>query len=111
MRLRSRLIKLERRSVPATTTLRDPGCNCRNFTDFHNEREVQRMRDKGCPVHGTRDLGNLFWRVSWLPLDLEDREVCDCPPNLWREFLEGKRPRPTEEKIAESEREQNARRS
>jgi len=44
-----------------------------------------------CAVHNVRDLGRLCWLPAGLPLQQEDRELCSCPANRTREFLEGKR--------------------
>jgi hypothetical protein len=76
-------------------------CNCKRVTNFHTAEELEAIRNVPCPEHGVRNLGFAIYRTQWLPLDKEDRQFCKCPPSAWREFLEGKRPRPTEVEIME----------
>jgi hypothetical protein len=68
-------------------------CVCRHGrqTAYHNAEELKAMMDIGCPVHGFRDLGDLRWQPSGLPLQSEDRILCTCPPSPVREFLQGGR--------------------
>ena len=87
-------------------------CNCKRETGFHTPEELEAIASVPCPEHGVRDLGFVMFRTIWLPLDEEDRQFCKCPPDLWREFLEGKRPRPTqEEQMEESRRREEQQRS
>jgi len=62
------------------------------------------MMDIRCPVHRFRDLGDLRWLPSRLPLLSEDRTLCSCPPSPVREFLQGKRGPLTELEQEEEER-------
>ncbi|SRR5712692_171464 len=76
-------------------------CNCRIETKYHYREDLQTIikvqGDLPCPVHVVRDLG-VFWQTPKnMPLLQEDRELCSCPPNLRRTYLEGKGPAPPRE--------------
>ena len=68
-------------------------CVCRKGrqTCYHNAEELKAMMDIPCHLHGFRDLGDLRWVPSGLPLRSEDRIICSCPPSPVREFLQGER--------------------
>ncbi len=69
------------------------GCTCRSGqeTTYHTAGDLERIMNVGCPVHQFRDLGHLSWVPSGTPLLLEDRYLCECPPNPTRDLLGGKR--------------------
>ena len=71
---------------------REP-CNCRTGgqTMYHNARELETLVQIACPAHGFRDLGQLRWMPSGLPLQPGDDEFCSCAPSPVREFLQGRR--------------------
>ena len=57
-----------------------------------------------CPLHGFRDLGRLRWLPPGLPLQVDDKKFCMCPPSPLREFLQGQRGPLNEEEQREQER-------
>jgi len=81
-------------------------CVCRTGrqTSYHSAEELQAMMDIRCPAHGLRDLGDLRWLPSGLPLQPEDQALCSCPPSPVREFLQDSRWTLTEAEQAEEER-------
>ncbi len=101
--LKSRIERLEnlRRQSPPR------GCNCRQMTWFHTAAELEAIMAIPCPVHGLRRLGFICAHPLHYPLDPEHQHLCCCPPDSWREFLEGKRGRPTEEEKNEAIRRHN----
>jgi hypothetical protein len=93
MRIKKRLRALEAASRFSA------GCKCR-FSDetlFHSAADLERIMSVRCPVHIFRDLGELSWAPSSMPLRTEDRPLCSCPPSPTREWLAGKRGPLTEE--------------
>jgi hypothetical protein len=68
-------------------------CTCRigTRTAFHTAEELAKIMAGRCPVHRFRDLGCLRWLPKGLPLHLDDRILCSCPPCPVREFLQGRR--------------------
>jgi hypothetical protein len=106
--LQSRLLDLDRRLKKLESRLsillaerRRLDCICRKVTNYHTARELEAIFSIPCPTHGVMNPGSIFYRTTWLPLDPEHRQFCKCPPNIWREFIEGKRPRPTSAEEAE----------
>lgn len=86
--IEKRVRRLEALSLPV-----DCRCNCRTeeVTLYHNAADLARIITARCPVHGIRDLGCVSWVPSGMPLNVEDRCFCSCPPCPAREWLEGKR--------------------
>ena len=108
MALQTRLLDLDRRLKKLESRLsillaerRRLNCTCRKETNYHTACELEAIFSIPCPTHGVMDPGAIFYRTTWLPLAPEHRPFCKCPPNIWREFLERKRPRPTSAEEAE----------
>jgi hypothetical protein len=66
-------------------------CNCRigEQTRYHTALELKEIMDVRCPVHQIRDLGDVIWIPSGLPLRSEDGEFCFCSRSAVREFIQG----------------------
>lgn len=102
-RLTRRIENLEKKQAERERARFLALCNCRHFgevTSFHTAADLASIMAVRCPVHGFRTLGALWYRPRWLPL-LKDREHCSCPPDPWRDFVEGKREKPTSEELME----------
>jgi hypothetical protein len=93
------------RALEAASRAIGKPCRCRagRQTRYHTAEELKQMMDAGCAVHGFRELGNLIWVGSGLPLRLEDQHLCSCPPCPVREFLRGRRGPLTEVEQQEEE--------
>jgi hypothetical protein len=85
--LEKRVSALERRLVKGAAE----GCNCRmgEQTRYHTALELEEIMAVSCPVHEIRDLGDVIWIPSGLPLRSEDGEFCFCPRSAVRDFLQG----------------------
>lgn len=80
-------------------------CSCRSQgqTTFHNAEELRMIMDVRCQAHLFRDLGELSWLPSGLPLQSEDRRFCCCPQSQIREFILGRRQPLTERELREDQ--------
>ena len=105
--LEKRVATLKKSLSEMAANRRGLNCNCRKNTDIHCADEFEAIAAVPCPVHGVRAMGFVMKRSSWLPLDKELRQFCHCPPDLHREYVEGKRPLPTEEEKSEERRRRN----
>ena len=87
MRIKKRLGALE------AVSRFSAGCKCRfsQVTSFHSAADLERIMSVRCPVHIFCDLGELSWAPLSMPLRMEDRPLCCCPPSPTHEWLEGKR--------------------
>jgi hypothetical protein len=103
-RLENRTRSLEKVLSEVAARCRGLHCNCRDHTDVHNADELEAILKIPCPEHGLRDLGSIFFRTQWLPLDQEFQHLCNCPPDLHRDFVAGKRPKPTDAEVKEQDR-------
>jgi len=74
-------------------------CICGKVIRYHTSDELELILAERCSVHGVVKPRFIMWRRPNTPLAPEHRKYCKCPPNLWREFLEGKRPRPTTDEL------------
>lgn len=93
-RLKSKLDKIERSVATIEIARKYANCNCRRETRFHTPEELERIMAISCPVHGVRALGFTWFTPSWMPINQEDWEFCDCPPNLRRDMKMGRIPLP-----------------
>jgi hypothetical protein len=68
------------------------GCICRSGrqTFYHTASDLKRILNVACPLHPFRDLGHLSCVPAGMPLLAQDRYLCDCSPNLSRDWLAGK---------------------
>jgi hypothetical protein len=115
--LSTRLKTLQRRVATLERVfaelLRERGalaCRCRKEVNYHTAGELKKILSVPCPLHGVRKVGFIMYLAPTYALAEEDRQFCECPPKLWREYLEGKRSRPTsDELMKESNREQEKR--
>ena len=97
--LRGRIEKLEIRLSRVCEQAEAESCICGKLIEYHTSYELELILAERCPVHGVAE-PKFIWQISEnMPLALEYRKYCKCPPNAWREFLEGKRPRPTRDEL------------
>ena len=97
--LRGRIEKLEKRFSRVCEQAKAESCICGKVLDYHTSDELELILAERCPVHGLAE-PKFIWQISEnMPLELEHRKYCKCPPNAWRAFLEGKRPRPTMDEL------------
>jgi hypothetical protein len=89
----TRVSALEKRLCRLAQFLQAGKCSCRigETTLYHNPRELEAILQSVCPVHGFRDVGELMWAGSALPLRGEDQQFCSCLQSSIREFLLGGR--------------------
>lgn len=69
-------------------------CKCRpssETTFYHTADDLERIMRIRCPLHIFRNLGQLSWAPSSMPLQPEDCELCSCPPSPTRDWLQGLR--------------------
>jgi hypothetical protein len=90
--------------VLSECTCRGTGGSCGN-TMYHTNDELEVILYVPCPVHGLRDPGPIWFRGRPYPLARPDWDYCTCPPHPWRDFVMGKRPRPTQEEIEQYSKE------
>jgi len=97
--LRGRIEKLELLLSRICEQIEAESCICGKVIHYHSSDELELILAERCPVHGVVKPKFIMWRANRWPLAPEHRKYCKCPPNLWREFLEGKRPRPTTDEL------------
>jgi hypothetical protein len=75
------------------------GCTCRKerMSFYHCLSELEKILSVRCVVHGIRYIAEVSWAPSTMPLAIEHRPLCSCPPSATREWLEGERGPLTEE--------------
>lgn len=99
--LQRRVATLERIFEQALRERRALACRCRKEVNYHTADELKKILSVACPLHGVRQVGFIMYRTRWHPLAEEDRQFCECPPSLWREYLEKKRSKPTSDELME----------
>jgi hypothetical protein len=97
--LRQRIEKLEMLLSRIWEQIEVESCICGKVIEYHTSDELELILAERCPAHGVVKPKFITWRANNWPLAPEHRKYCKCPPNLWREFLEGKRPRPTTDEL------------
>jgi hypothetical protein len=108
--LQRRVATLERVFAQALRERRALACKCRKEVNHHTANELKKILSVPCPLHGVRKVAFIMYLAPTYALAEEDSQFCECPPNLWREYLEGKRSRPSsDELMKESNREQEKR--
>jgi hypothetical protein len=105
--LRGRIEKLEIRLSRVCQQAEAESCICGKVIMYHTSYELELILAERCPVHGVAEPKFLMHGSYCMPLDPEYRKYCKCPPDAWRAFLEGKRPRPTMDELMDQD---NARR-
>lgn len=104
-RLKHKLSRLENSIRQYSTTVLLSECTCRGKgrpcceTLFHTSDELETILYIPCPVHGLRDPGFIMFQGSSYALAPPDWPYCTCPPHPRRDFVMGKRPRPTDDEI------------
>jgi hypothetical protein len=90
---------IEKRIRALEAKLESRACNCRKgrLTLYHSSADLENILSIGCPVHVFLYVREVSWAPASMPLNIEDRSLCCCPPSATREWLEGKRGPLTEE--------------
>ena len=99
--LQRRIEKLEMRLSRVIEELDRESCICGKVIFHHTSDELQLILAEQCPIHGIVKPKFIMWRPENYPLAPEYRKYCKCPSNPWRDFLEGKRLRPTRDELME----------
>jgi hypothetical protein len=108
--LNKRLDRIDRGVQKLEQTHALAACNCRGRgkkiveTKFHTAEELEKILWVPCPVHGIREPGFVCFTPPWCLLKKPDLKFCTCPPHPWRDFVTGKRPKPTCEEEMEYSR-------
>jgi hypothetical protein len=94
---------IEKRIRALEAKLESRACNCRKerLTLYHSSADLENILSIGCPVHVFLFVREVSWAPASMPLNIEDRSLCCCPPSATREWLEGKRGPLTEEEQAQ----------
>ena len=90
LRLKSKLDKIERALAAVEIARINASCKCRRETKWHTIEELEKIMAVPCPVHGVIRLGSVWWTPSNVPINEEDWEFCECPPEYWRDLEMGR---------------------
>lgn len=101
--LRGRIEKLEIRLSRVCEQAKAASCICGKVLHYHTSDELELILAERCPVHGVAKPKFIWQRPQNMPLALEHRKYCKCPPNAWRAFLEGKRSRPAMDELMDED--------
>lgn len=104
-RLKQKVSRLENSLRFYSATVFLSKCTCRGIgrsgwmTRYHTSDELEKILYVPCPVHGLRDPGPIWFQPRSEPLEDPDWDYCTCPPDPWRDYVMGKRPRPTQDEL------------
>jgi len=104
--LRGRIEKLEMLLSRICEQIEAESCICGKVIHYHTSDELELILAERCAVHGVVEPRCTWQHPPDMPVAPEHRKYCKCPPNLWREFQKGARPRPTMDELMD---EHNAR--
>ena len=99
--IRRRITKLEDRTDQLSARRAQEGCTCGKFVQYHTSDELEAILSEPCPVHGPVKPKFIMFAPDGLALAPEYRKHCKCPPHPWRDFMEGKRARPTAHELCD----------